>query len=102
MSERRPATTIGELDIHLSHVMDAITRLNDRVDRLATTDWVTEQLRERDARLTNLAGQIQGASVTTRLKRAAEIVQQVSIIVGCIGALGAFIVAAVHYSDKLP
>lgn len=99
---RRPATTIGELDIHLGHVMDELKHLNGRIDQLATTAWVADQLRVRDEKIQLLSGEVSGASVTTRLKRISEVAQQLAIIVGCIGGAVVFIIGAVHYSDKLP
>lgn len=36
MTERRAATTIGELDIHLSHVQSGLARLAESVERMAT------------------------------------------------------------------
>ena len=38
MSERVPATTIGELDIHLSHVQSAIKELTQAMKNMATQD----------------------------------------------------------------
>jgi len=38
MSERRPATTIGELDIHLGHIQGELGRLAAAVNNMATRD----------------------------------------------------------------
>jgi hypothetical protein len=52
MIERRQATTIGELDIHLGNVMSQIEQLSRNVEgvqqavaRLATRDYVDDQVR---------------------------------------------------------
>jgi len=38
MSERRPATTIGELDIHLSHIQGDMVRIAAAVNNMATRE----------------------------------------------------------------
>ena len=49
MSERRPATTIGELDIHLGNVMQKLDDFQGEVRgalaKLATRDYVDDQIR---------------------------------------------------------
>ena len=72
MSERRPATTIGELDIHLGNVMDQIAQLSKNVDgvqqslsRLATRDYVDDQVRQVNER-------IHAAKPTTQLGNLAK------------------------------
>lgn len=45
MSERRPATTIGELDIHLWNVMQKLDEVQVTLGTLATKNYVDEQVR---------------------------------------------------------
>lgn len=42
MSERRPATTFGELDIHLGHIQDNIASLATAVNNMATRDDIAK------------------------------------------------------------
>lgn len=45
MSDRRPATTIGELDIHLWNVMQKLDEVQQKLETLATKSYVDEQVR---------------------------------------------------------
>jgi hypothetical protein len=69
MSERRPATTIGELDIHLSNVMEHVKAIEGKIDLLATKNWVTDELSRRDARMDQLALSVTMDTPSSRLKR---------------------------------
>ena len=51
MSERRPATTIGELDIHLWNVMQKLDEVQVTLGTLATKNYVDEQVRQVNERI---------------------------------------------------
>jgi hypothetical protein len=102
MTERRPATTIGELDIHLSNVMEHVQRVEGKIDLLATKNWVADELARRDARMDQLALSVTAETTGSKLKRASEVAQQLGTllawVVGILGVIGAI----VHFWDKLP
>jgi hypothetical protein len=49
--ERRPATTIGELDVHLSYVGDELREIRQKLQNMATT----EDIQDLSNRLQNYA-----------------------------------------------
>jgi hypothetical protein len=44
MIDRLPASTIGELDIHLGNVVDRLDKIDGRLDALATRAYVDDKL----------------------------------------------------------
>ena len=51
MSDRRPAQTIGELDIHLGFVMDELRDMRGTQDRLATKEWVSTKIADLEVKI---------------------------------------------------
>lgn len=51
MSDRRPAQTIGELDIHLGFVMDELRDMRGTLDRLATKEWVSTKIADLEVKI---------------------------------------------------
>lgn len=102
MTDRRAATTIGELDIHLSNLMDEVRSIKGKIDLLATKTWVDDELKRRDARLDTLAIAMTAASAGSKLKRAAEVAQQLSILAACVIGVVGVAAVVVRYWDKLP
>lgn len=51
MSDRRPAQTIGELDIHLGFVMDELRDMRGTLDRLATKEWVSTKIADLELKI---------------------------------------------------
>jgi regulator of replication initiation timing len=90
ITERRPATTIGELDIHLGFLMEEVTQMRQEHDKmmamLATKQEVAEKVAE-------LKAMINGNSVGAFWRRLTEI--SVGVVALCT-AVG-FIVAVVHF-----
>lgn len=80
MSDRRPATTIGELDIHLGNVMDKLSNVETMLTKMATRDYVDEQVRMVNER-------IHAAKPTTQLANLAKIASAVLVIVAFLGLL---------------
>ena len=102
MSDRRPATTIGELDIHLSNVMDTLSQLQasskntqDMIARLATRDYVDDQVR-----LVN--EKIHQARPTTQLKSLAGIVGSILVLVTFCGFMIEAVLFLQHIRQSLP
>lgn len=102
MSERRPATTIGELDIHLSNVMDTLSQLQatskstqDMISRLATREYVDDQVRQvRDT--------IHQSKPTTQLKSLAGIVGSILVLVTFCGFMFEAVLFLQHIRQSMP
>jgi hypothetical protein len=82
--------------------MDQVKSVNDKIDLLATKNWVAEELSRRDARLDQLAIAMTAASARSRLKAAADAAQQIGTLVAWVAAVAALMAAAVHFWDGLP
>ena len=80
VSERRPATTIGELDIHLGNVMEKLSEVQATLSTLATRNYVDEQVR-----LVN--EKIHAAKPSTQLASFAKVAAAVMVIVAFLGML---------------
>lgn len=80
MSDRRPATTIGELDIHLGNVMEKLSEVQQTLSTLATRNYVDEQVR-----LVN--EKIHAAKPSTQLANLAKVAAGVLSIVAVLGLL---------------
>lgn len=86
MTERRPAQTIGELDIHLGFVMDELRTLRNQLGQLATKAEV-------DQRIGALEKKIEANAPRSILKIATE----VAIAVTAIAAAGGVILAIASF-----
>lgn len=90
MIERRPATTIGELDIHLGFLMEELRGIKAQQDamlqKLATKEEVSEQIAE-------LRKKIEDNSPRSFWKRATEIA--VGVVAMCTAA--GFLVAVFRF-----
>lgn len=80
MSERRPATTIGELDIHLWNVMQAIEEVQKTLGTLATKSYVDDQVRQINER-------IQESKPSTQLKNIAAVLSAILVVVAFMGVV---------------
>lgn len=84
IAERRPATTIGELDIHLGFLMEELRDIRQRqesmVNMLATKQEVAEQI-------ATLKSQIDANSPRSFWKRITEIAVGVVAVCTAIGFL---------------
>jgi hypothetical protein len=85
VSERRPATTIGELDIHLMILMDKLTEVNaevlhvkQTVATLATRSYVDQQVELVNKR-------IEEAKPAAQLLQFAKIAGAITVIVAFFG-----------------
>ena len=85
MSDRRPATTIGELDIHLMILMDKLTEVNaevlhvkQTVATLATRTYVDQQVELVNKR-------IEEAKPAAQLLQLAKIAGAITVIVAFFG-----------------
>jgi hypothetical protein len=80
VSDRRPATTIGELDIHLGNVMEKLSEVQQTLSTLATKNYVDDQVR-----LVN--EKIHAAKPSTQLANLAKIAAGVLSIVALLSLL---------------
>jgi hypothetical protein len=107
MTERRPATTIGELDIHLSHVQEALAEFRNSMATMATkadidhlsrqldTFATKDELRAAEERLT-------AQNVPTVAKKVAQGMMFLAAFIAAGIAVGGAIVAVVRFFDGLP
>jgi hypothetical protein len=80
MSDRRPATTIGELDIHLWNVMQKLEEVQTTLGTLATKNYVDEQVRL-------VKETIQDSKPSTQIGRLAKFLAAVMVISTFVGFL---------------
>jgi hypothetical protein len=102
VSERRPATTIGELDIHLGNVMDTLSELQNsskNMERtlatLATRDYVDDQVRQVNER-------IHQAKPTTQLLSFSKIAAAVMVLLAFFGLMAEFAATLREYRQSMP
>lgn len=107
MSERRAATTIGELDIHLGNVQESIRELRDSVANMATK----EDIKSLTARMDNFATKEELRKVEERLSadsapslfwRWVAGAQKLAAAFTVVAAACALIVGIIRYADHLP
>jgi len=84
MSDRRPATTIGELDIHLGFVMDELRDMRGTLDRLATKEWVS-------AKISDLEVKIEANTPRSVWKRITEMAVGVTALAAMLGVVVAVV-----------
>ena len=87
MSDRRPAQTIGELDIHLGFVMDELRDMRGTLDRLATKEWVS-------TKIADLEVKIEANTPRSLWKRVTEMAVGVTALAAMLGV----VVAAVKWA----
>lgn len=106
MSERRAATTIGELDIHLSNVQSAVERLTAAMGQMATKDDV----RELSDRMSTFATKAELAEVARKLESDSapstfwRLVERFTKLGGAFAvgvALFGMLAVIVRYADKV-
>ena len=102
MSDRRPATNIGELDIHLGHAMGEISKVGERLAtiegmlaKLATRDYVDDQVR-----LVN--EKINAAKPSTQLVSFSKIAAAIMVLVAFVGMMFEVVVTLQHVRQSLP
>lgn len=84
MSDRRPAQTIGELDIHLGFVMDELRDMRGTLDRLATKEWVS-------AKITDLEVKIEANTPRSVWKRITDMAVGVTALAAMFGVVVAIV-----------
>jgi hypothetical protein len=82
ISDRRPATTIGELDIHLGFLLEELTQMREQQERmvqmLATKTELAELRRD-------LEGQIKNGSFSAFWRRLTEIAVGITAVCTAVG-----------------
>lgn len=105
MSERRAATTIGELDIHLSNVQDALRELRGAVSNMATRDdieAIAERLDEFATKeeLRMLESRLIPDTVPGVVKRAGAVIVWTAAAIAAGGVVIGALVAIARFFDK--
>lgn len=106
MLERRPATTIPELDVHLGYVQQALKELQGAVENMATKQDIT-RLAERmntfatKEELARLEAKVDGDTAESKLKRWAGLATSIMTIITLCVAVWAGITYIVHAQDAL-
>lgn len=95
MSDRIPATTIGELDIHLRTVMDKIDDVQSTLATLATRAYVDEQLKQ-------LREQIQSVRPANMLASVAKTLAAIMVVMTFFGAMYEFMSMAKAVRQSIP
>lgn len=106
MSERRPATTIQELDVHLGYVQQAIGDIQRLVASMATKQDITELAKRMESfatkdELQRLASRIEGETTGSKLKKLASVATSLMAIITLVVVCWAGITYVVHVSDSL-
>jgi len=111
MSDRRPATTIAELDIHLSHMQARISDLASAVQTMASnaaskadiadirsdmTQFVTRA--EVEAKLQMLAQEVERNKPSTMLRNFAALLAGIAAL----GAVVAMVLAVSEFINRVP
>lgn len=78
MNDRRPATTIGELDIHLWNVMQKLEEVQETLGTLATKSYVDENIR-------TLSERIEQAKPSTQIGNAAKLIGAIMVLAAFMG-----------------
>lgn len=107
MSERRAASTIGELDIHLGNVQESIRELRETVGNMATK----EDIKALTVRMENFATKDELKRVEDRLSKDSAPTmfwrwvgnaQKLAAALVVIVSAGALIVGVIRFADKIP
>lgn len=106
MSDRRPAATIQELDVHLGYVQQAISELQRIASNMATKQDITDLAKRMDSfatkdELERLSRRIDGETTTSKLKRLASVATSIMAIITLAVVCWAGITYVVHVSDSL-
>ena len=106
MSERRPATTIPELDVHLGYLQAAISDLQKSVSSMATKNDITLLAERMDSfatkeELARLEKKIEDDTTSSKLARLGSIATSVMAIFGVCVALWAGVTYVVHAQDAI-
>ena len=106
MAERTTAQTIGELDVHLGYLRDEIARLSAAVATMATSD----DIKRLTDRIDTLASKREleeaekrwaSGSVRSTFERGINLVTRLGAALVVLASMGGFVVAVVHYLDKI-
>lgn len=106
MHERRPATTIPELDVHLGYVQQALKELQGAVENMATKQDIT-RLAERmntfatKEELARLEAKLDGETTESKLKRMAGLATSIMSIIALCVAVWAGVTYVVHAQDAI-
>ena len=84
MSERRPATTIGELDIHLGFIMDELKDVRARVDGMVGLLATKAELH---SEVQSIRKELNEKSLLSTWRRVTELAISVSAVAAAVGLL---------------
>ena len=106
MSDRRPATTIPELDVHLGYLQSAIKELQGTVSSMATKEDITAIAERMETfatkeELARLERRVENDTTVSRLRRWGALATSVMAIFGFCVALWAGIGYVVRVQDQI-
>lgn len=106
MSDRRSATTIGELDTHLGYVLDNLSDLREAVSNMATRSEIEKLAGRLDlmatrAELKAIESRLDGESMGSRFSRAASLAAKLLTVIALLVALWGAVVVVVRFSDQV-
>jgi hypothetical protein len=93
MNERRPATTIGELDIHLGFLMQELKAMRERVDGMFNLMATKEELAREIAAL---RAEVKENSPRSFMRTVTELATGVAAVSAAVGIIAALL----HYGAK--
>jgi hypothetical protein len=107
MTERRPAQTIGELDVHLSHVQSRLAEMALLMQTMATKNDVTriESAMSQLATKAEVAAEIHAIREEVNRIKPANILRQFVLLcaaVAAVGALFGLLRELVTWADRVP
>ena len=106
-TERRPATTIGELDLHLFYMQGTLAKLVGAVENMATKNDI-QQLEARmqsfatKAELSAVEAKLQSGTVESTFDRWASVVTKLGAVGAVLASFAAAVAALVHFLDRVP
>lgn len=121
-SERPPAQTWQEVDLHVRYAQQGLARVEGKLDdllrlvpKMATTDYIDEvlkgltakyatqeELRSLRSEIDGVRKQVEQSSVTSRVKQWAEMAQRFSAIAAFVAVIVAAGVHMVRLYDRVP
>lgn len=107
MHERRPATTIPELDVHLGYVQQALKELQGAVENMATKQDIT-RLAERmntfatKEELARLEAKLDAESTPNKIRRWGSLATSISAILALVIAVVVGVATVTRVADSVP
>lgn len=107
MPDRRPATTISELDVHLGYVQQALRDLQAAVGDMATKQDITHLAERMDTfatkdELARLEAKLDSESTPNKIKRWGGLATSISAIMALVIAVVVGVATVTRVADTVP